>query len=275
MDQAKKAFRELVIEFPNTDRALRESGTLAGMVMADNGIEACRELLQELATECAGTEIEEPANDLLGLLDLPDMWADTKDVAARIVGVRANFYRKFNPDLAVRGICALGVLDAIVEGYWQKPQRSDADKYDLFVASQDRAYYVFLRRSKEHVERVAAQMEEFIDRTKEDRSVSPLFGGIPYGVFVHVHTRLELARLFKKLDMYDRALREYDKIDAAITPAILKMATTAPAEGSPGSWDLQTIRRSYRRYLEWTRDTLVKKGIVYCKDKVSVPPQTR
>jgi hypothetical protein len=118
-------------------------------------------------------------------------------------------------------------------------------------------------------------MEEFIDRTKEDRSVSPLFGGIPYGVFVHVHTRLELARLFKKLDMYDRALREYDKIDAAITPAILKMATTAPAEGSPGSWDLQTIRRSYRRYLEWTRDTLVKKGIVYCKDKVSVPPQTR
>ena len=107
VDEAEKVFRELVVEFPNTDRGLREFGTLAGMAMADNGIEACRELLQELATESAGTEIESAANDLLGLLEVPDMWSDTKEVPARILGVRANFYRKFNAELAVRAIRAL------------------------------------------------------------------------------------------------------------------------------------------------------------------------
>jgi hypothetical protein len=159
----------------------------------------------------------------------------------------------------------LAVLDAIVEAYWQKPQRSDADKFDQMKASVDRAYYVFLRRSKPHVERVVAQVEAFADKTKDDRSVSPAFGGIPYGVFVDLATRSELARLFRTLGMYDRALAEYEKIDAAITPAVLAMATNAPAEGHPANTNLN----SYRRHLEWTKTTRVTEGIAYCKEKLS------
>ena len=101
-EEAKELFRQLVVEFPNGDRGIQELGTLAGLEMANGDMEAGRAVLEEIASECAGTNAGEAASDLLGLFDQPDMWADPTGVPARQLGARASFYWCVNPELAER-----------------------------------------------------------------------------------------------------------------------------------------------------------------------------
>jgi TolA-binding protein len=70
-------------------------------------VEAGRAALEEIALECAGTEVGESANDLLGLLDQPEMWSDPKDIPPRLLGSRASFYWSVDRELAARAFCAI------------------------------------------------------------------------------------------------------------------------------------------------------------------------
>ena len=72
--------------------------------MAEHGPESCRAALEGIRAEVPGTLTAQGADELLGLLDAPGYWRETEGVPALMLGVRAQWYWYFDPELAVRAV---------------------------------------------------------------------------------------------------------------------------------------------------------------------------
>jgi len=160
----------------------------------------------------------------------------------------------------------LTILNAVVEGYIGAYEQdevpfTDSQKMDCLWAITWKLKY--LDPMKE-IDRIAEQYDKIIELTKTDTSVSPEFGGIPYGIRVQLRLRDTLGNLYEEAKMYDRAVREYEKLDDILTPALILMATNEPPHFLPGA---AFKKNSLQAYLKWLKNTYLPESIERCKKK--------
>jgi hypothetical protein len=162
----------------------------------------------------------------------------------------------------------LAILNAVVEGYVDAYEHktfrfTDMQKMDCLWALTWRLKYV---DAIKEIDRIAEEYYRVIELTKTDKSVSPEFGGIPYGIRVQLSLRDTLGKLYEEAKMHDRAVREYEKLDSLLTPALISMATNEPADLPPPA---VSNKESLQTYLKWLKNTDLPESIERCKEKLA------
>lgn len=166
----------------------------------------------------------------------------------------------------------LMILSAMEASYRNSGQLSNDQKVELWaVLGWEAAVLVKSYDSPEELAssqyfaEITRKQYDFIEAVREDTWRSVESGGLPYGLMVEIGERKMLGWVYECAHMFDKALVEFEKVDALLTPEVLDMATNEPCE-APG-WEWR--KESTRKHLEWVKTERIPEAIARCKEELN------